>query len=310
MPKWNSIQRGVTENMPEKPGTPVWASAVSRSLRGWLVGAGMGGKPKAVSRYALISISRIIRHRLRLHLARGHNHYHHHNHHHHRSSLSLTLSSVYMGHHRWNRCIKYFVCSDGKLHWNTNLQIQIDVALCQRSGHSDQSSPVPDTAPERPLGWAELGKALGIIRVLPEGEGVKFSDVSQCVLVCVCVENSKITWLHSAKKRRKNCWNVEIGLRLSWILNDERAAKGNGQGGVAGGNGARRCSNTVRVRSGNGHRVPRRARSPLTAAVWLVSVSLTPSLFEARGLLRVPACLGRLGWGVKGHSRPGPGRKA
>lgn len=93
--------------------------------------------------------------------------------------------------------------------------------------------------------------------------------------VCVCVENSKITWLHSAKKRRKNCWNVEIGLRLSWILNDERAAKGNGQGGVAGGNGARRCSNTVRVRSGNGHRVPRRARSPLTAAVWLVSVSLT-----------------------------------
>lgn len=152
----------------------------------WLVGAGTGEKPKAVSRYALISISRIIRHRLRLHLARGHNHYHHHNHHHHRSSLSLSLSSVYMGHHRWNRCIKYFVCSDGKLHWNTNLQIQIDVALCQRSGHSDQSSPVPDTAPERPLGWAELGKALGIIRVLPEGEGVKFSDVSQCVLVCVC----------------------------------------------------------------------------------------------------------------------------
>lgn len=122
----------------------------------WLVGAGTGEKPKAVSRYALISISRIIRHRLRLHLARGHNHYHHHNHHHHRSSLSLSLSSVYMGHHRWNRCIKYFVCSDGKLHWNTNLQIQIDVALCQRSGHSDQSSPVPDTAPERPLGWAEL----------------------------------------------------------------------------------------------------------------------------------------------------------
>lgn len=118
---------------------------------GW---CGHGGKPKAVSRYALISISRIIRHRLRLHLARGHNHYHHHNHHHHRSSLSLSLSSVYMGHHRWNRCIKYFVCSDGKLHWNTNLQIQIDVALCQRSGHSDQSSPVPDTAPERPLGWA------------------------------------------------------------------------------------------------------------------------------------------------------------
>lgn len=63
----------------------------------WLVGAGTGEKPKAVSRYALISISRIIRHRLRLHLARGHNHYHHHNHHHHRSSLSLSLSSVTWG---------------------------------------------------------------------------------------------------------------------------------------------------------------------------------------------------------------------
>lgn len=37
---------------------------------GWLVRA-WGEKPKAVSRYALISISRIIRHRLRLHLARG-----------------------------------------------------------------------------------------------------------------------------------------------------------------------------------------------------------------------------------------------
>lgn len=118
----------------------------------WLVGAGTGEKPKAVSRYALISISRIIRHRLRLHLARGHNHYHHHNHHHHRSSLSLSLSSVYMGHHRWNRCIKYFVCSDGKLHWNTNLQIQIDVALCQRSGHSDQSSPRHSTREASRLG--------------------------------------------------------------------------------------------------------------------------------------------------------------
>lgn len=151
MPKWNSIQRGVTENMPEKPGTPVWACAVSRRLRGW---CGYGGKPKAVSRYALISISRIIRHRLRLHLARGHNHYHHHNHHH-RSSLSL--SSVYMGHHRWNRCIKYFVCSDGKLHWNTNLQIQIDVALCQRSGHSDQSSPRHRPREASRLGWAGQG---------------------------------------------------------------------------------------------------------------------------------------------------------
>lgn len=123
---------------------------------GCFVGAGTGQKPKAVSRYALISISRIIRHRLRLHLARGHNHYHHHNHHHHRSSL-LSLSSVYMGHHRWNRCIKYFVCSDGKLHWNTNLQIQIDVALCQRSGHSDQSSPRHRPREASRLGWAGQG---------------------------------------------------------------------------------------------------------------------------------------------------------
>lgn len=194
MPKWNSIQRGVTENMPEKPGTPVWACAVSRSLRGWLVGAGMGGKTQ--SRLSLRSHIHIPHNTPPFAAAfgQGHNHYHHHNHHHHRSSLSL--SSVYMGHHRWNRCIKYFVCSDGKLHWNTNLQIQIDVALCQRSGHSDQSSPRHSTGEASRLGWA--GQGIGHYKGFTRGGG---SEIFGCLSMCVCV--LKIRKLRDCIRQRK-----------------------------------------------------------------------------------------------------------
>lgn len=131
--------------------------------------------------------------------------------------------------------------------------------------------------------------------------------------MCVCVENSKITWLHSAKKRRKNCWNVEIGLRLSWILNDERAAKRNRQGSGEEGKGATglvagliqfECEVATAKGCHAGHAAPWPLLFDWSQAVFSPSLSL--SLFEARGLLRVPACLGWWGVGRKGSFLPWP----
>lgn len=133
-----------------------------------------------------------------------------------------------------------------------------------------------------------------------------------CVSVCVCWKFENYVTAFGKEKAQEllECRNwaaTELNFKWRTSCQEEWTEE---RWGRVGGNGARRCSNTVRVRSGNGQRVPCRARSPLTAAVWLVSVSLPPSfsfsLFEARGLLRVPACLGWWGVGRKGSFLPWP----
>jgi len=119
-------------------------------------------------------------------------------------SSSSSLSTWGNGHrHRnRNRCIKYFWCFRDKLQWNTNLQIQIDGAVAS----SNTAGILAVCGVEFSQGWG---------RVLSLAGASEISEV--CVL--------KIRKLRDCirKERHKNCWNVEIGLRLSWILNDERS---------------------------------------------------------------------------------------
>lgn len=115
----------------------------------------------------------------------------------------------------------FCVCSEGKLHWNTNLQIQIDVARRQRTQRAFRR---PAEAQAGLSGFYQGGSEIFgcLCPVLP----LPLTLLSLCVCVCWKFENYVTAF---GKERRKNCWNVEIGLELSWILNDERAAKGSGQ---------------------------------------------------------------------------------
>lgn len=137
-----------------------------------------------------------------------------------------------------------------------------------------------------------------------------------CLSVCVCWKFENYVTAFGKEKAQEllECRNwaaTELNFKWRTSCQEEWTEE---RWGRVGGNGARRCSNTVRVRSGNGQRVPCRARSPLTAAVWLVSVSLPPLSLSL--CLKRAVCYGFLrvwvggGWGVKGHSCPGPGRKA